>query len=360
MRSCSFELCFIAIKRGGYEGRSGGSGRGRRRGAWRDSAPWSAPRSFLAAMLPELSSRGTLDGAQGTGAGHRPRTPAQGHGPGLRHLLDAQRSEDGQQRLQLLGGAGRLEGHGVGVDVDDPGAEELGGLEDLGALGHGRTHLHQQQFALHGGSRVELDDLDDLDQLVQLLGDLLQRLGLRVDDDRHPREVGVLRGADGEGLDVEPAPAEQRRDAGQDTGLVLDQDRERVTVHCRRSFHVPSGTMYDPVQGPAPSGARGGGTGSYICPSPKTGRTSRAARMSSLLAPAATIGHTWASCPTTKSMTTGASLMDMAFSMTASTSSLVSHRRPTQPSASARTTKSGMRTGFGVPSALRACSFVFE
>ena len=68
-----------------------------------------------------------------------------------------------------------------------------------------------------------------------------------------------------------------------------------------------------------------GERGSYTCPSPKTGRTSRAARIASLLAPAATIGHTWASEPTTKSMTTGASLMAIAFSITASTSSLVSH-----------------------------------
>jgi hypothetical protein len=59
-------------------------------------------------------------------------------------------------------------------------------------------------------------------------------------------------------------------------------------------------------------------------------------------------------------MTTGASSIAMAFWMTASTSSLVSQRRPTQPSASARMTKSGMRTAFGLPSASWACSFVLE
>jgi hypothetical protein len=82
--------------------------------------------------------------------------------------------------------------------------------------------------------------------------------------------------------------------------------------------------------------------------------------MSSLLAPAATIGHTCASWPTTKSMTTGASSMAIAFSMTASTSSLVSQRRPTHPSASARATKSGMRTDRGFPSASSGCSLVLE
>ena len=56
---------------------------------------------------------------------------------------------------------------------------------------------------------------------------------LGVDDDRHARQVRVLRGPDGEGLDVEPAAAEQRRDAGQDTGLVLDQHGQRVAGHVR-------------------------------------------------------------------------------------------------------------------------------
>src|SRR4051812_26946563 len=260
-----------------------------------------------------------VDRAQGTGAAHRPRAAAQGDGAGLGHLLDAQRGEDGQQRLQLVRRPGHLEGDRLGVDVDHPGAEQLGGLQDLVPVGQRCPDLHQQQLPLDGGTAVQLDDLDDLDQLVQLLGDLLQRRRLRVGDDRHPGQVRVLRRPDGEGLDVEPAPAEQRRDPGQHTGLVLDQDGQGVAGH-------------------------------QTCPSPKTGRTSRAARISSLLAPAATIGHTWASEPTMKSMTTGASVIAMAFSITASTSSLVSQRSPTQPSASASVTKSGMRTCLAAPS----------
>ena len=65
--------------------------------------------------------------------------------------------------------------------------------------------------------------------------------------------------------------------------------------------------------------------------------------ISSLLVPAATIGQTIASLPTTKSMTTGASLIAMAASMVLSTSAAFSQRSPTQPSASASLTKSGMR-----------------
>ena len=63
--------------------------------------------------------------------------------------------------------------------------------------------------------------------------------------------------------------------------------------------------------------------------------------MSSFDVPAATIGHTIASLPTTKSITTGASLIAIAFSIVASTSSAVSQRSPTQPIASASSTKSG-------------------
>jgi hypothetical protein len=69
----------------------------------------------------------------------------------------------------------------------------------------------------------------------------------------------------------------------------------------------------------------------------------RAAMMSSLDVPAATIGHTIASLPTVKSTTTGWSLMDIAFSMVESTSAFVSQRKPAHPNASASFTKSGIR-----------------
>ena len=78
--------------------------------------------------------------------------------------------------------------------------------------------------------------------------------------------------------------------------------------------------------------------------------------MSSLLVPAATIGHTIASLPTMKSTTTGSSSIDIAFSIVASTSALVSQRSPTQPSASASLTKSGD----AVLVRARCCSSVLE
>ncbi len=57
----------------------------------------------------------------------------------------------------------------------------------------------------------------------------------------------------------------------------------------------------------------------------------RAYWISSLLTPAATIGHTIASRETVKSTTTGWSSISIARLIVASTSAFVSQRRPTQP-----------------------------
>ena len=58
------------------------------------------------------------------------------------------------------------------------------------------------------------------------------------------------------------------------------------------------------------------------------------------------MGQTMASLCTTNSTTTGTSLIDRALSITASTSSGCSARRPTQPMASASFGKSGIRLVF--------------
>src|SRR5699024_1853636 len=74
----------------------------------------------------------------------------------------------------------------------------------------------------------QLLDVDDLDQLVELAGDLVQLLGADVDDDRHAGDLAVLGRADDEVVDVEVTPGEEDRDAGQDAGVVLDQDGQGV------------------------------------------------------------------------------------------------------------------------------------
>ena len=161
--------------------------------------------------------------------------------------------------------------------------------------------LDQQDLALHRGGPVELDDLDHLDQLVELLGDLLQRQLLDVDHDGHPRDLRVLGRAHGEGVDVEAAAGEQAGDPGEDAGLVLDQDGQGVLAHAAYSSRSHTGAM------------------------------PRAFWILSLLTPAGTIGHTMASRCTTKSTTTGTSLISMALAIVASMSSGDSQRRPTQP-----------------------------
>ena len=148
--------------------------------------------------------------------------------------------------------------------------------------------------------RLELDDLEHLDELVELLGHLLEREVLDVDDDRHPGDVGVLGLAHGEGVDVEAPTGEQRGDAGEDAGLVLDEDGQGVlaTWACRLQFRgMPEGT-------PSWSGSRPCSTASDSSRS-HCGAVSRATWMRSLLTPAGTIGHTMASRCTTKSTTTG-------------------------------------------------------
>src|SRR6185437_3143274 len=179
------------------------------------------------------------------------------------------------------------------------------------------AHLDQRELARHRVVVVLLDDLDDVDQLVELLGDLLERGLLGGHHDGHPRHVLLLGGTHRQRLDVETAPREQRRDPSENAGLVFDQHRERM------------------------------GLGDHqACPSvmsSNSGRMPRACWISSLLVPAATIGHTCASAPTMKSITTGRSLIARAWLITSTTSSARSQRNPTQPSASASLTKSGIR-----------------
>src|SRR5690606_37978823 len=210
--------------------------------------------------------RGRLGGALGDGAG----SAADGHHSRLDQLADADGLEHGEEVLELRGVAGHLDRDGLGGDVDDLRLEELDGVEHLAAGLVVSPDLDHQQLATHRCGPVELDDLDDLDQLVELLGDLLERQALNLDDDGHARDVGLLGGTDGQAVDVEPATAEQRRDPGQDPRVVLHQDGESVLAHQRSSS-------------------------SYW------GAMSRAYWISSLLVPAATIGHTIESRLTRKS-----------------------------------------------------------
>src|SRR5680860_575042 len=52
---------------------------------------------------------------------------------GVYELLDTERLQDPQQRLQLVAVPGGLDGHRICGNVNDLGAEQLCGLKDVGA-----------------------------------------------------------------------------------------------------------------------------------------------------------------------------------------------------------------------------------
>src|SRR3954471_21406682 len=224
--------------------------------------------------------------------------------PGARELDDAEVAEHPEQRLELLGLARGLECQRPVRHVDDVHTEHVGDLHDPGAVVAVGAHLHEHQLALDGRSLIVLEDLDHVDQLVQLLRDLLERLLLDVDDDRHPGDAGALGGADRERVDVEAARSEQARDPGENSRPVFDQhgDRVQVAVH---------------TIGASPGVSCGANSGPRM--------------MSSFDVPAATIGNTPSRGSTRKSITTLRSSMAYAFSIVASTSSGVSTRSPTAP-----------------------------
>ena len=66
----------------------------------------------------------------------------------------------------------------------------------------------QGQVALDVRRAREVADADDRDELGQLLADLVERVVVGDDDDRHAGELRVLGPADDERVDVEPAGRE--------------------------------------------------------------------------------------------------------------------------------------------------------
>src|ERR671911_311628 len=247
------------------------------------------------------------------GSGHPKRlvgdalaATGQGDPAGAGQLADAVALEQLEHGLDLGRAAGGLDGEGVGGDVDDLGPEHLGQLDDLVADRRVGLDLDQDQLALHRPVRLQLDDLEHVDQLVELLGDLLQGPLGAVDDDRHAAAARVLGRPDGQAVDVEPAPAEQPGDAGQDPGTVLDQHRDGVGAHWVR-------------------------TSRRVAAACSSGENSGPRMISSLGRPAGTIGKTPSWVSTRKSTTTDWSSVASAFSRVASTSSARSQRRPRAP-----------------------------
>ena len=170
---------------------------------------------------------------------------------------------------------------------------------------------------------ILLDDLDDVDELVELLGDLLERV-LSADTTMVVRDMSFCSVEPTASTRCEPAPREQRRHASQHTGFVLDQHRKVCVV-------------VDPVMCAAPTlssrcrDRRRRASGVPLDLVVEERADAAAAWISSFQVPAATIGHTCASAPTMKSITTGRSLIARAWFITSTTSSSRSQRNPTHP-----------------------------
>ena len=103
-------------------------------------------------------------------------------------------------------------------------------------------------------SGIELGDLHHLDELEQLLGDLLERRRLDVDDDGEAREALVLARRDGQREDVVAPAGEQRRHPGQDARPVLDEDGQDVMSLVGPTAALIAAT---PASGAATAGGRG-------------------------------------------------------------------------------------------------------
>ncbi len=127
-------------------------------------------------------------------------------------------------RLRLLRRGGELEREAVRRDVDDAGVHKLGNLHDLEALLGVAVHLDERQLAADKRLGLEHLDLDDGNHLVELLLHLLDDVLVAVDNDGHAGDLGMLRHADGEAVNVEAAPREEAGHLRQDAWLVFHKN----------------------------------------------------------------------------------------------------------------------------------------
>src|SRR5688572_17763608 len=133
-----------------------------------------------------------LAGADGAQSGRGALELRERHSPRPLELDDAVRA---QQLLEVVDLRGMpVEGHGdlVVADAEHASVEDLDELQDLAADVGRRLDRAQQQLTLDRVVGMQLADLHDVDELEQLLGDLLDRRRLGVDDDRDAAEALVV------------------------------------------------------------------------------------------------------------------------------------------------------------------------
>ena len=208
---------------------------------------------------------------------------------------------DGSQTIAVIGPL-------AASRIDNSPSEYADELDDLGALGGIGRHAHEQQLSLAGVIWVQLAYVHDVDELVELCHNLFERGGLDVYSDRYARKPVVVGRRDSEGEDAVPTSREQSCDARQHTGPVLYENRQN-----------------------AMTGALGWVFLAHCDTSAVRSRCDGCTTMSSLGAPAGTIGKTCSIESVRKSITTGRSSMLFALSIAGVISSMLSTRIPTQP-----------------------------
>ena len=147
---------------------------------------------------------------------------------------DAVVFEESRERGEFFLLAGDFEDEAFFADVNDLRAEYVRYRKYFLSLFGLGADLDHYQFAVNCFHVCDVADLDDFDEFVELFGDLFEDAVVALDDDCDAGEGGVLRGADGEAVNVVPAAAEEARHAGEHARPVLDQRGERVFVRGRR------------------------------------------------------------------------------------------------------------------------------
>src|ERR1700733_8007037 len=169
----------------------------------------------------EFGARGQLGAAAGGAEGFENAAgvdaATHGHAAGAGDLEQgvAGLAQDLDEAFDLAGGGGHLQHDGFGGEVDDPGAEYVGELEDVGAgveavgfIGAGGD-LDEAELADDAFAAADLVDVDGDFEFVERGADAVGGSIGGLADDGHARGVGALRLAYGERNDVDVETAEE-------------------------------------------------------------------------------------------------------------------------------------------------------
>lgn len=107
-------------------------------------------------------------------------------------------------------------------------------LEELRAK---NADLGQQEFTLHQGRIGVVQNSPDGDQVVQLTTSLLDDTILTLKHNGHAGQVLHFSVANDQAVNVEPAGSKDPRDTGQDTGFILHEAVQDVTLRGVRRSH---------------------------------------------------------------------------------------------------------------------------